>query len=205
MSHDQIQQGEPDVTSSEWSRFPERLITQVLYRIHSATLGVAWFSSSGKGRFDLEIPRGTCYLATDRPPAVLEVLGGEFRGGLVCEDFFEDRRRRWTNWAPLSRGLIAASNRDRRPASAPLATTGSAGRRRALTRTQSPWTFHFPLSLNPRARTVGPGREALRRSWPNNWLATPYGESEWAGSLRVAHNGEHGYPIRHGPKLGPPP
>jgi len=38
-------------------------------------LGSWRFSSDGQGRFDLEPPRGTCYLADDEIGALLEVLG----------------------------------------------------------------------------------------------------------------------------------
>jgi hypothetical protein len=86
-----VQQQPPDPTR-DWSQFPERIVVEVLYRIHFAEYEAGWFSSSGDGRFDLAHPRGTCYLSISWPPAVLEVLGGEMRGGLVCMDFFEGRR-----------------------------------------------------------------------------------------------------------------
>ncbi|HEX6568164.1 MAG TPA: RES domain-containing protein [Acidimicrobiales bacterium] len=47
----------------------------VLCRVTSAGLGPWWFSSDAQGRFDLEPPRGTCYLADDEIGALLEVLG----------------------------------------------------------------------------------------------------------------------------------
>ncbi len=47
----------------------------VLCRVTTSGYGPWWFSSSAYGRFDLEPPRGTCYLADDEVGAMLEVLG----------------------------------------------------------------------------------------------------------------------------------
>jgi RES domain len=47
----------------------------VLCRVTTTGLGPWWFSSDAQGRFDLEPPRGTCYLADDEIGALLEVLG----------------------------------------------------------------------------------------------------------------------------------
>ena len=46
-----------------------------LCRVTTSGLGPWWFSSDGQGRFDLEPPRGTCYLADEEVGALLEVLG----------------------------------------------------------------------------------------------------------------------------------
>ncbi|GAB3692116.1 RES family NAD+ phosphorylase [Angustibacter aerolatus] len=46
-----------------------------LYRAHDHDLGPWWWSSGGPGRFDLEAPRGTCYLATTALVALRERLG----------------------------------------------------------------------------------------------------------------------------------
>jgi hypothetical protein len=46
----------------------------VLHRAHLAVNGPWWFSSEG-GRFDLDRPRGTCYLATTALAALRERLG----------------------------------------------------------------------------------------------------------------------------------
>ncbi|HZD65267.1 MAG TPA: hypothetical protein VE152_04135, partial [Acidimicrobiales bacterium] len=46
---------------------------QGFYRIHWADRGAWWFSSDGSGRFDLERPRGTCYVAQDALGAFAEV------------------------------------------------------------------------------------------------------------------------------------
>jgi hypothetical protein len=66
------QQGPP----SELGGFPAYRLpaTATLYRAHLATNGPWWFSSEG-GRFDLERPRGTCYLATSAIAALRERLG----------------------------------------------------------------------------------------------------------------------------------
>jgi hypothetical protein len=47
----------------------------VLCRVTASEQGPWWFSSSAHGRFDLDPPRGTCYLADDEVGALLEVLG----------------------------------------------------------------------------------------------------------------------------------
>ena len=47
----------------------------VLCRVTTSGFGPWWFSSSAHGRFDLDPPRGTCYLADDEVGAMLEVLG----------------------------------------------------------------------------------------------------------------------------------
>ena len=47
----------------------------VLCRVTTSGLGPWWFSSTAHGRFDLDPPRGTCYLADDEVGALLEVLG----------------------------------------------------------------------------------------------------------------------------------
>lgn len=45
------------------------------HRVTREGSGPWWFSGDGSGRFDLEAPRGTCYLADDALVALLEVLG----------------------------------------------------------------------------------------------------------------------------------
>ncbi|SKY45329.1 hypothetical protein RND64_19880 [Gordonia sp. w5E2] len=47
-----------------------------LYRGHRTANGAWFFSNGGAGRFDLDAPRGTCYLGVDPDTAVREVLGG---------------------------------------------------------------------------------------------------------------------------------
>ena len=57
--------------------FPTRRITpaQALQRAHTVAYGPWWFGSDGVGRFDLPLPRGTCYLADSAVVAVRERLG----------------------------------------------------------------------------------------------------------------------------------
>jgi hypothetical protein len=57
--------------------FPTRQVTpgDALRRAHTAAYGPWWFGSDGGGRFDLPVPRGTCYLASSPVVAVRERLG----------------------------------------------------------------------------------------------------------------------------------
>lgn len=55
-----------------------------LYRAHTATKSPWWFSSDLSGRFDLLLPDGTCYLATDMTTALRERFGHDLvRQGVV--------------------------------------------------------------------------------------------------------------------------
>lgn len=56
--------------------FPERLLAAgaLLARIHLASCDGWWFSHDGSGRFDLEAPSGTCYLAETAAGAFIEVF-----------------------------------------------------------------------------------------------------------------------------------
>ena len=65
--------------------FPTRVVTpdDVLQRAHTAGLGPWWFASGGAGRFDLPLPRGTCYLADSAVVAVRERLGTVLGGRAV--------------------------------------------------------------------------------------------------------------------------
>jgi hypothetical protein len=66
--------------------------TRALHRAHRAAAGPWWFSSSGGGRFDLDAPRGTCYLAFDACTAVRETAGETLvRLGWVSADFARER------------------------------------------------------------------------------------------------------------------
>jgi len=47
-----------------------------LYRVHRTSLGAIWFSSNQGGRFDLDAPGGSCYVAEDPVTALQEVFGG---------------------------------------------------------------------------------------------------------------------------------
>jgi hypothetical protein len=46
-----------------------------LFRAHRAGVGPWWFASNDEGRFNLDPPFGTCYLATDQDTALRERLG----------------------------------------------------------------------------------------------------------------------------------
>jgi len=68
--------------------------------------GTWWFSSDGSGRFDLNPPQGTCYLAGDRIGAVREAT----RGGPVSTTWVADREFR-TVGPPDPEGRLAATTR----------------------------------------------------------------------------------------------
>lgn len=58
-----------------------------LYRAHTASKSPLWFSSDFSGRFDLLLPHGTCYLATDMATALRERFGHDLvRQGVVTFD-----------------------------------------------------------------------------------------------------------------------
>jgi hypothetical protein len=61
----------------------------VVFRIHRYRRSPWWFASDGAGRFDLPVPRGTCYLAEDPLAALLEVTRGLT---ILSEDFLAGRR-----------------------------------------------------------------------------------------------------------------
>jgi len=106
--------GEPPEDPSGLLGFPCRVYGDgfQVYRVHRAEFGPWYFSNSGAGRFDLTgTTRGTCYVAVNPVTAVLEVL--ETDGGVVCEEFFADRRIRELH---LPRSVNAADTRHRRSA-----------------------------------------------------------------------------------------
>jgi hypothetical protein len=47
-----------------------------VFRSHAHDSGPWWFSSSGKGRFDLAEPKGTCYVAESEVTTLLEAWAG---------------------------------------------------------------------------------------------------------------------------------
>lgn len=66
-----------------------------MYRAVRRGQGPWWFSSDGSGRFDLEAPEGTCYLATSAVAALLEVLGPELAAArAVGADLLAEREVR---------------------------------------------------------------------------------------------------------------
>lgn len=78
--------GEP----SDLRGFPSTSPPSELVRVCRATSGTWWFSSDGSGRFDLQAPEGTCYLATDAYAAIREAT----RLGPVSSDWVTGREVR---------------------------------------------------------------------------------------------------------------
>lgn len=70
-----------------------------------------WFSSNAGGRFDLEAPDGTCYVAEDDLTALLEVIGPDLDGGVVATETLDARRLRTLR---LPRATILADATSRR-------------------------------------------------------------------------------------------
>ncbi|CCQ15582.1 putative uncharacterized protein [Rhodococcus sp. AW25M09] len=70
---------EPKPASELAGRFPSYTYPAGtdFFRSHRASLGTWWYSSSGGGRFDLEEPDGTCYLAEGEVVTLLEIFGGQ--------------------------------------------------------------------------------------------------------------------------------
>nr|WP_221195334.1 RES family NAD+ phosphorylase [Hoyosella altamirensis] len=84
----------PPPGDRDLSTFPQYRLTRArtLYRAHRRDLSPWWFSSSGEGRFDLEAPRGTCYLAFDPCTAVRETAGTTLvQLGVVSAEFANTR------------------------------------------------------------------------------------------------------------------
>lgn len=63
-----------------------------VYRVVRAGNDPWWFSSSGDGRFDLEAPAGTCYLARQPLHALVEIIGSEVGSGTIGQEFLDRRR-----------------------------------------------------------------------------------------------------------------
>lgn len=76
MSRQRITQDEPR-NNLDLQSFPAQELepARVLARAHAATRDVGWFSSDLGGRFDLQLPRGTAYVADDVASAIRERLG----------------------------------------------------------------------------------------------------------------------------------
>ena len=87
---------DPPTASGELSRLPRRNLREgtELVSVVRKGRGPWWFGNGGGGRFDLEAPQGTCYLALDLEGAVLEVLGPSRSGAVVSETFFQEREIR---------------------------------------------------------------------------------------------------------------
>lgn len=86
--------------------FPASPVPARLVRVCRRGRGTWWFSSDGSGRFDLEPPLGTCYLATDATAAVREAT----RGGPVTTTWMIQRELR-TVTPPDPQGRLAATTR----------------------------------------------------------------------------------------------
>ncbi|HEX5614565.1 MAG TPA: RES family NAD+ phosphorylase [Acidimicrobiia bacterium] len=74
--------------------FPRRHLDPAtpVFRVVRRGQGPWWFSSDGTGRFDLEPPSGTCYLATTPVAALLELLGPELaQTRAISTEALEDR------------------------------------------------------------------------------------------------------------------
>ena len=74
--------------------FPDWALTsrRRLLRGHKSANGPWWFASSGGGRFDLEPPHGTCYVAFDERTAVRETVGEVLTSaGVISSEFAAER------------------------------------------------------------------------------------------------------------------
>lgn len=86
--------------------FPSSLPPPSLVRVCRRTNRTWWFSSDGSGRFDLDPPEGTCYLATDAFAALREAT----RAGPVTPDWVGERSLRHVD-PPDPRVRLAAVTR----------------------------------------------------------------------------------------------
>ncbi|MGH9917852.1 MAG: RES family NAD+ phosphorylase [Nitrososphaerales archaeon] len=82
------------------SKFPVRRQERRLWR--AARREPWWYCSDGDCRFDLDAPKGTCYLGTDELVGILESIGPELSNGVVAITFLEQRKLfSWTPRNPL--------------------------------------------------------------------------------------------------------
>ena len=75
------------------SGFPTKQVRKgkVLYRAHHKNNSPWWFASDDGGRFNLDPPSGTCYLAIDEETALRERLGrGTIKRGMVSQGFADE-------------------------------------------------------------------------------------------------------------------
>jgi hypothetical protein len=86
-----------------WGRPPARLV-----RVCRQARGTWWFSSTGSGRFDLDPPEGTCYLATDSYAAIREAS----RLGPVSPDWVAEREIRSATPPDPEARLAAVTRQD---------------------------------------------------------------------------------------------
>lgn len=75
------------------SDFPVRPLRRgkVVFRAHHVKNGPWWFANGDGGRFDLDAPSGTCYLAADEETALRERLGPDMvRLGTVSQQWADE-------------------------------------------------------------------------------------------------------------------
>lgn len=94
--------GEP----GDLSGFPAGAPPKQLVRVCRSGQGTWWFSADGFGRFDLYLPEGTCYLATDAYAAIREAT----RLGPVSTAWVADRELRRVS-PPDRNARLAATTR----------------------------------------------------------------------------------------------
>ena len=92
MTREVVALGSPENRSL--TGFPTWSLTtrRQLWRGHKAGNGPWWFASSGRGRFDLGEPRGTCYVAFDERTAIRETVGEVLAtAGIISREFADER------------------------------------------------------------------------------------------------------------------
>jgi hypothetical protein len=107
--------GPPDDPAA-LAEFPESPLGGAveLFRVVLAGREPWYFGNRGHGRFDLQAPEGTCYLATEPEVALVEALGGGLRDGVVSRAFVEARRLRRLRVPFVHRMALLADRRARR-------------------------------------------------------------------------------------------
>ncbi len=96
---------------ADLSKFPVRSLQRRLWR--AARKEPWWYCSDGDCRFDLDAPKGTCYLGTDELVGILESIGPEVANGVISEAYL--RQRKLFSWSPR-RPLRTADLMSRRAA-----------------------------------------------------------------------------------------
>lgn len=98
----------PPASDLDLSGFPREVVesTREVFRAHSAGRHPWYFSSDNAGRFNLDDPRGTCYLADTIRAAVRERVGEQFVNARFVAP--EDAQRMRVSRLALPLGLCAA-------------------------------------------------------------------------------------------------
>ena len=160
------------------------------------------FSSDGAGRFDLDPPLGTCYLAEDELTALIDVLGPDLAGGVVAAASLDARRLRTLR---LPAATVAADATSRRAlgfgVTAELGTTlpYDLSRRWAGALHVAGfgairwWPRHDPARAGRAVALFG--RAGERKSWPRGR------ERPIDGALRTRLSAECGVRISRRPRL----